>query len=48
MGPLADPVVAAAVIFPPDTEIKGSKLYWYDDAGNRHELPDSLPGIRTF
>jgi len=24
------------------------KLYWYDDAGNRHELPDSYSGIRTF
>ena len=24
------------------------KLYWYDDAGKRHELPDSFPGIRTF
>lgn len=24
------------------------KLYWYDDAGKRQEVPDSFPGIRTF
>ena len=24
------------------------KLYWYDDAGKRHEMPDSFQGIRTF
>jgi len=24
------------------------KLYWYDDAGKRHEIPDSFQGIRTF
>ena len=24
------------------------KLYWYDDAGTRHEVPDNFPGIRTF
>ena len=24
------------------------KLYWYDDAGKRHEVPDSFGGIRTF
>ena len=24
------------------------KLYWYDEAGNRLEIPDTLPGIRTF
>ena len=24
------------------------KLYWYDDAGTRHEVPDTFPGIRTF
>ena len=23
------------------------KLYWYDD-DRRHELPDTLPGIRSF
>jgi len=25
-----------------------SKLYWYDDAGQRHESAEALPGIRTF
>lgn len=25
-----------------------AKLYWYDDAGKRHEASDSYPGIRTF
>ena len=24
------------------------KLYWYDDAGTRHELKADLPGIRRF
>jgi CDGSH-type Zn-finger protein len=24
------------------------RLYWYDEAGMRHETPDDLPGIRTF
>jgi CDGSH-type Zn-finger protein len=24
------------------------KLYWYDDAGTRHEHADDFPGIRTF
>ena len=24
------------------------KLYWYDDAGTRHEVTDRFPGIRTF
>jgi CDGSH iron-sulfur domain-containing protein 3 len=24
------------------------KLYWYDDAGGRHELGSELPGIRSF
>jgi len=27
---------------------EAGKLYWYDDAGKRHEVPDSFPGIRTF
>jgi CDGSH-type Zn-finger protein len=25
-----------------------NKLYWYDDAGGRHECGDTFPGIRTF
>jgi CDGSH-type Zn-finger protein len=25
-----------------------TKLYWYDEAGQRHEAQDSFPGIRTF
>ena len=25
-----------------------AKLYWYDDAGTRHECADSFPEIRTF
>ena len=25
-----------------------AKLYWYDDAGERHEVQDSFPGIRSF
>lgn len=24
------------------------KLYWYDDAGNRHEALDTFKGIRSF
>ena len=24
------------------------KLYWYDDAGKRHEVKNELPGIRSF
>jgi CDGSH-type Zn-finger protein len=24
------------------------KLYWYDGAGQRHEVTDDFPGIRTF
>ena len=24
------------------------KLYWYDDAGKRHEMPDTFKGIRTY
>jgi CDGSH-type Zn-finger protein len=24
------------------------KLYWYDDAGQRHEVPDGFQGIRSF
>jgi CDGSH-type Zn-finger protein len=24
------------------------KVYWYDDAGKRHEVTDSYPGIRAF
>ena len=27
---------------------ESGKLYWYDDAGNRHEVPDQFSGIRTF
>ena len=27
---------------------EAGKLYWYDDAGKRHELPDQFSGIRTF
>ena len=25
-----------------------NKLYWYDDAGTRHEVKESYPGIRSF
>jgi hypothetical protein len=25
-----------------------NKLYWYDDAGQRHEAQDDFPGIRSF
>jgi CDGSH-type Zn-finger protein len=24
------------------------KLYWYDDAGMRHEVPDQYSGIRSY
>ena len=24
------------------------KLYWYDDAGTRHEVREDFPGIRSF
>jgi CDGSH-type Zn-finger protein len=27
---------------------EAGKLYWYDDAGKRHELADVFSGIRTF
>lgn len=27
---------------------EGGKLYWYDDAGQRHEAADAFPGIRIF
>jgi CDGSH iron-sulfur domain-containing protein 3 len=27
---------------------KPGKLYWYDDAGQRHDVPDEFPDIRTF
>ena len=26
----------------------GGKLYWYDDAGTRHEVKDEFPGIRAY
>ena len=29
------------------TEESG-KLYWYDDAGERHEITSDYPGIRTY
>ena len=29
------------------TEEEGT-LCWYDDAGNRHEIPDQYGGIRQF
>ncbi|MGH8736099.1 MAG: CDGSH iron-sulfur domain-containing protein [Burkholderiales bacterium] len=25
-----------------------SRLYWYDDAGTRHEYDGKVPGIRTY
>jgi CDGSH-type Zn-finger protein len=25
-----------------------NKLYWYDDAGKRHELAGDFPGIRSY
>lgn len=27
---------------------KPDTLYWYDDAGERHESVDAFPGIRAF
>ncbi|OGA37924.1 MAG: iron-binding protein [Betaproteobacteria bacterium RIFCSPLOWO2_12_FULL_62_13] len=27
---------------------EADRLYWYDEAGQRHECSESLPGIRTF
>ena len=27
---------------------ESGKLYWYDDAGQRRELTEAVPGIRTF
>ena len=27
---------------------ESGKLYWYDESGQRHELVDAFPGIRTF
>lgn len=27
---------------------EAGKLYWYDDAGQRHEATDAFPGIRAF
>ena len=27
---------------------EAGNLYWYDDAGRRHEGADAFPGIRTF
>jgi len=27
---------------------EAGKLYWYDDAGQRHEVADSFKAIRTF
>jgi CDGSH-type Zn-finger protein len=27
---------------------EAGKLYWYDDAGARHEAAGDFPGIRTF
>ncbi|MEO8384777.1 MAG: CDGSH iron-sulfur domain-containing protein [Betaproteobacteria bacterium] len=26
----------------------GAQLYWYDDAGERHEHAGEFPGIRTY
>ena len=25
-----------------------AKLYWYDDAGTRHEIADTVKGIRAY
>ncbi len=30
-----------------DGEVPG-KIYWYDDDGKRHEVPDTFAAIRTF
>ena len=27
---------------------EAGRLYWYDDAGRRHEVTDAFPAIRTF
>jgi CDGSH-type Zn-finger protein len=27
---------------------EADRLYWYDEAGQRHECPDTFSGIRTF
>ena len=27
---------------------EAGRLYWYDDAGERHEVADTFGGIRTF
>lgn len=27
---------------------ESGKLYWYDEAGQRHEFADAFPGIRSF
>ena len=27
---------------------ESGRLYWYDDAGKRHESADAFPGIRIF
>ena len=27
---------------------EAGRLYWYDDAGDRHEHAGTFPGIRTF
>jgi CDGSH-type Zn-finger protein len=27
---------------------EAGKLYWYDDAGQRHEAREGYPGIRSF
>ena len=27
---------------------EAGKLYWYDEAGQRHDSTDAFPGIRTF
>lgn len=27
---------------------EAERLYWYDDAGKRHEHAGDIPGIRTF
>ena len=32
----------------PQEPSKPGKLYWYDDAGKRHEVADAFGGIRTF
>jgi CDGSH-type Zn-finger protein len=30
------------------TSEEEGKLYWYDGAGNRHEIKDDFPDIRTY